>query len=60
MPTLPLDAFPLIAFALGTIGLIAAKVWSLSLDRKDKRDHAAHSAFPVGVIGFGQKRPPAE
>ena len=45
LPPLPLDAFPFIAFALGTAGIVAAKIWSWNLDRKERHDHSEGPDF---------------
>jgi hypothetical protein len=37
LPSLPLDAFPFVAFGLGTAGIIAAKIWSWNLDRRERQ-----------------------
>jgi hypothetical protein len=41
LPSLPVDAFPVVAFGLATMGIIVAKIWSRALDRWEHQDKSA-------------------
>jgi hypothetical protein len=61
LPTLPRDAFPLVAFTLGTAGIIAAKIWSWNLDRWERQDKSAQAdlmAYHATAAKEVGRRPP--
>jgi hypothetical protein len=47
LPALPLDAFPFVVFALGTAGLVAAKIWSWNLDRMERLPAGSAEPKPI-------------